>query len=171
MDAALKWWGTSQSLILMSFKQETGITDNDRDPSALGINPAQELCLPGRRRVKIDLCGAVSFQACPIPAWEKAGANLIIVLTPSYCCGRGLPLRAWISLSRNVRCPAALKDKERKNYGDDREGEKKFLTQWRESFARCFAFYKWTQSRPTRNCFLALYFICLIIGFFGNFLK
>lgn len=33
MDAALKWWGTSQSLILMSFKQETRITDNDREPS------------------------------------------------------------------------------------------------------------------------------------------
>lgn len=33
MDAVMKWWGTSQSLILMSFKQETGITDNDREPS------------------------------------------------------------------------------------------------------------------------------------------
>lgn len=124
MDAAFKWWGTSQSLILMSFKQETGITDNDRDPSE-SIQPRSSVCR-GRRRVKIDLCGAVSFQACPIPAWEKAGANLIIVLTPSYCSGRGLPLRAWISLSRNVRCPAALKDKEWKNYGDDREGKKVF---------------------------------------------
>lgn len=46
----LRWCGSSQSLILMGFKQETRITDNDRDPL--------ESIQPRSRRVKMDLCDA-----------------------------------------------------------------------------------------------------------------
>lgn len=41
----LRWCGSSQSLILMGFKQETRITDN-------------ESIQPRSRRVKMDLCDA-----------------------------------------------------------------------------------------------------------------
>lgn len=81
----------------MGFKQETGITDNDRDPF--------ESIRPRSRRVKMDLCDAALWDPSN-PSLGACGANLIIALTPSYCSDWGLPLTAGISLSCNVRCPA-----------------------------------------------------------------
>lgn len=99
-DVVLRCSGPSQSLILMSFKQETRITDNGGDPT---INPACELCQG--RRVKMALRDAV-LSHLPNPSLRACRANLIIVLTRSHCSDGELSLGEGISLSCNVRCPA-----------------------------------------------------------------
>lgn len=62
-DVVLRCSGPSHSLILMSFKQETRITDNGRDP--LTINPACEHCQGRRVNGFTQCCSFRSAQSQP----------------------------------------------------------------------------------------------------------
>lgn len=55
--------------------------------------------------MKMDLRDTV-LSDLPNPSLRACRANLIIVLTPSYCSDGELSLGVGISLSCNVRCPA-----------------------------------------------------------------